>query len=96
MRRPPPDPLCADEAPSGNRLTPYDCEHLVTYLRLLDADTEGADWKELARLVLHIDPTREPFRARRSWESHLARAKWMTAHGYRHLLRHDASNDNEP
>jgi hypothetical protein len=37
--------------------------------------------------VLHIDPEREPDRAKRTWESHLARAKWVTENGYRHLLR---------
>jgi hypothetical protein len=37
--------------------------------------------------VLHIDPDREPDRARHAFDSHLARAKWMTEHGYRHLLR---------
>jgi len=36
---------------------------------------------------LHIDPDREPDRARHVFDSHLARAKWMTEHGYRHLLR---------
>lgn len=41
----PPDPPCAGLAPIGNALTPYEHEHLVTYLRLLDADAEGADWK---------------------------------------------------
>ena len=66
--------------------TDYDHEHLVTYLRLLDADTEGADWAEVARIVLHIDPKQEPERARRAWESHLTRAKWMMEHGYRDLL----------
>jgi hypothetical protein len=39
-------------------------EHLVTYLRVLDADAEGAEWTEVARIVLH--PTREPARARRA------------------------------
>ncbi len=58
-----------------------------SYLRLLDADAEGADWTEVARIVLHIDPFDEPERARGAWESHLARAKWMTEHGYRDLLR---------
>ena len=33
---------------------------------------------EVARIVLHIDPEREPDRARPAFESHLARAKWMT------------------
>jgi hypothetical protein len=91
MPNPPLDPPVADQAPVADDLSGYDHEHLVTYLRLLDADTEGADWAEVARIVLHIDPTREPERARRAWESHLARAKWMTEHGYGHLLRGDTS-----
>jgi hypothetical protein len=86
MPQPPLDPPVADQAPDSDILTGYDHEHLVTYLRLLDADAEGADWAEVARIVLHIDPSREPERARRAWESHLARARWMTKHGYRHLL----------
>jgi len=87
MRKPPLDPPVDDQAPEADVLTGYDQEHLVTYLRLLDADIEGADWTEVARIVLHIDPSQEPERARRAWESHLKRAKWMTEHGYRHLLR---------
>lgn len=87
MRKPPLDPPVDDHAPQADVLTGYDQEHLITYLRLLDADAEGADWTDVARIVLHIDPSREPERARRAWESHLKRAKWMTEHGYRHLLR---------
>jgi hypothetical protein len=37
--------------------------YLVTYLRLLDADAEGADWRDVARIVLHLDPEREFDRA---------------------------------
>ena len=92
MPQPPLDPPVADGAPEANVLTGYDEEHLVTYLRLLDADAEGADWTEAARIVLHIDPSREPARARRAWESHLARARWLTEHGYRHLLRGRAAD----
>jgi Uncharacterized conserved protein (DUF2285) len=92
MAQPPLDPPVADFAPDAETLTPYDHEHLVTYVRLLDAEAEGADWTAVARLVLHIDPSAEPARGRRAWESHLARAKWMTEHGYRHLLRGDSSN----
>jgi hypothetical protein len=77
----------ADVAPDEATLTGYDHGHLVTYLRLLDADAENADWREVSRIVLRIDPEREPERARRAFDSHLARAKWMTVHGYRHLLR---------
>lgn len=91
MQKPPLDPDVADIAPDTSRLTVYDEEHIITYLRLLDADAEGADWREVARIVLHIDPQREPARARRAQESHLARARWMTETGYRHLLRGGAS-----
>jgi hypothetical protein len=87
MGNPPNDPDVADTAPTDSTLTDYDRQHFVTYLRLLDADDEGADWREVARIVLHIDPDREPARARTAFDSHLARAKWMTEHGYRHLLR---------
>jgi hypothetical protein len=38
-------------------------------------DAEGADWREVVRIVLHIDPDREPDRARQAFNSHLARAK---------------------
>jgi hypothetical protein len=58
----------------------------VTYLRLLQADAEGADWTEVVRSI-HIDPDRDPARARRALDSHSARARWMTEHGYQHLLR---------
>jgi hypothetical protein len=61
--------------------------HLAIYLRLLDADAENANWIGVARTVLRIDAAREPERARRAWESHLSRAKWMTEHGYEDLLR---------
>ena len=58
MQEPPLDPDVADMAPSAPALTGYDQEHLVTYLRLLDADSDSADWREVARIVLHIDPER--------------------------------------
>jgi hypothetical protein len=87
MRRPPLDPEVSDQAPDESTLTSYDEQHLVTYLRLLEAEANAADWDEVARIVLHIDPVREPERARRAWESHLKRARWMTEHGYQHLIR---------
>jgi len=92
MKSPPLDPPVSDNAPSDAILTRYDQQHLVTYLRLLDAEVEGADWRQVARVVLHIDPEREPDRAKRALESHLARARWMTEAGYRHLLRGSTSN----
>jgi hypothetical protein len=87
MTEPRSDPPIADVAPNAPTLTGYDAGHLAIYLRLLDAEADGADWDEAARVVLGIDPVREPARARRAWESHLARAKWMTEQGYQFLLR---------
>jgi hypothetical protein len=87
MKQPALDPDVADVAPNDAVLTTYDEQHLVTYWRLIDAEAAGADWKEVTRIVLHIDPDREPARARNAFDSHLARARWMADHGYRHLLR---------
>ena len=77
----------ADTAPSELTLTGYDMEHLVAYLRLLDAEADGADWQDVAQIVLEADPAQGPERARRMWASHLARAQWMTEVGYRQLLQ---------
>ncbi len=85
------DPDVADEAPRGNAVTPYDERHYVTYLRLLDADRDGADWKDVARIVLHRDPVADETRNRRCWESHLARAKWLSSAGYKRILEQAAA-----
>lgn len=85
MKEPPVDPDVADVAPNETALTAYDEQHVVTYIRLLQAQGEGADWREVARIVLHIDPEREQDRARNAYQSHLARAKWVTEQG--RLLR---------
>ena len=87
MTTPRMDAPVLDEAPTALSLTEYDRLHLITYLRLLDAEAAGADWREVARVVLGIDPAREPERARRAHASHLARARWMSEAGYRDLLR---------
>ncbi|WP_312808459.1 DNA -binding domain-containing protein [Agrobacterium cavarae] len=80
------DPDVEDLAPEEPDVTLYDEAHFVTYLRLLDAETDGADWTEVARIVLRRDPLAETARTRICWESHLARAQWMTKIGYRRIL----------
>ena len=76
-----------DEPPQSATLTDYDIQHLKLYLRLLDADAEGADWCEVVTILFGIDPSDDPERARHIHECHLQRARWMTEHGYRDLLR---------
>lgn len=75
-----------DVAPSGSEFTDYDRAHIKLYMRLHDAHEDGADWREAVRIIFGVDPDREPDRALRIHESHLARARWMIASGYRHLL----------
>lgn len=81
-----PSSAIADDVPWSEKITLYDETHFVAYLRLLDASAAGASDAEMCRLVLGIDPVKEPDRAKRALESHLRRARWMTEHGYRHLL----------
>jgi hypothetical protein len=42
---------------------------------------------KFARIVLHLDPDQDTDRARRTFESHLARAQWMSGEGYKDLLQ---------
>jgi hypothetical protein len=76
----------ADDVPWSDRLTAYDQSHLTVYLRLLDAEADAATSEEMSRIILGIDPDREPERARQVLEKHLKRARWMTEVGYRRLL----------
>jgi hypothetical protein len=75
-----------DAPPQSDEITPYDEQHLVTYLRLLDAEENGADWREVVAIVLGFNPSGDAERAKRVHTAHLERARWMTTHGYRHLL----------
>lgn len=75
-----------DSPPLTSRVNAYDELHLATYLRLLDASEDGVDWRDVVRIVFGVDVTIDPERARHVHDSHLARARWMTEIGYRHLL----------
>lgn len=75
-----------DRPPGGDTLTDYDRAHFKLYIRLLDAEADGADWREAVEILFGIDPAAEPKRARLVHDTHLARAHWMTRHGYRQLL----------
>jgi hypothetical protein len=81
----------ADVPPASEHVTEYDRDHVKTYLRLLDAAADNADWREVADVVLGLDVASDPEHARRVHDAHLARARWMTTDGYRDLL-----SDNTP
>ncbi|MDO8972412.1 DUF2285 domain-containing protein [Reyranella sp.] len=80
-------PSFDDSPPESDQVTAYDERHFITYLRLLDASAESANWQEAVQIVFGLDPAQEPQRARLVHDSHLARARWMTEKGFRHLLR---------
>ena len=86
MTKPRIDAPILDQAPTEDKLTDYDRLHLITYIRLLDADADGMPWEEASHSILQIDPETEPERAKCSHQSHLARAQWMTRVGYHHIL----------
>jgi hypothetical protein len=76
-----------NEPPAGQTLTEYDREHMVLYLRLLDSARDGADWREVVQILFGMDPDLDPAGYRQMHDAHLARARWMTEHGYRELAR---------
>ena len=88
MTEPDANPEIADEVPWSEGITGYDEAHLVMYLRLLDASAEGASADEMARVILSIDPVKEPERAQKAVSSHLRRARWMTEKGYDRIMGH--------
>ncbi len=59
----------------------YDLENLPVYAEMLDADAAGLHWAEGARLILGVDLTADGEAARKCWESHLARARWIVGEG---------------
>ena len=81
-----------DAPPTPDRVSEYDLAHATRYLRLLDADREGADWQEAASIVLGLDCAADPDRARHIHAAHLDRAKWMTREGYKDLLARPPRN----
>jgi hypothetical protein len=80
------NPEIADDVPWSDVITPYDEAHFIVYVRLLDAEADGADWQEVAKIVLHRDPATDAKHAHKCWVAHLNRAKWMTTSGHRELL----------
>ena len=81
------NPVILNEVPDrhSKTLTDYDKRNLKTYLRLLDAASEGAEWEEAARLILKLDPKSDPKGTFTVWHQHMERARWMTAEGWKEL-----------
>ena len=76
-----------DEPPSSRTLTSYDREHMKLYMRLLDAERDGADWREAVQILFGLDPDVDPQRSRHIHDAHPARARWMSERGYREIVQ---------
>ncbi len=78
-------PQFEDTPPQTERVSDYDERHFVTYLRILEAAKENASGQEVAAIVFGLNVAADPGRAKRVYDSHLARAKWMCEAGYLQL-----------
>lgn len=87
-----PKPTFLDDPPLDDNVTDYDRQHVGLYLRLLDAEAQRANWRDVAKVVFGIDPTSHYTRARHVYDGHLARARLLAASGHRDLL----SQKDEP
>lgn len=72
-----------ERAPEGDALTDYDREHAALYLRLLDAEAAGADWRDVSKTVFGGDLGEH---AESQYRSHLARAHWLRDGAYGELF----------
>jgi hypothetical protein len=77
----------ADLVPWDEKITPYDQAHFSRYLRLLDAVDAGAPPDEICAAILDRDAIADPVGAKKTLESHLARARWMYEQGYKDMLK---------
>ena len=75
-----------DRAPDAPEITDYDRAVAPTYLRLLDAAGDGADWREVVSMLFGRDASIDPEGALEAYETHLARARWIAAQGYREMV----------
>ncbi|WP_245508938.1 DUF2285 domain-containing protein [Bradyrhizobium nanningense] len=73
--------------PKTDGVNAYDEKHLAIYVRLLMAEEEGADWREVVHVIFGLDPVLEPDCAKTVHDSHLAFARWMVDSGYQQLLQ---------
>ena len=73
-----------DSPPLTDRVNAYDEANLATYLRLLDAEMDGADWREAVELLVQMLGPMMPHLAEECWarlgyNTLLANAPWPVA-----------------
>src|SRR3546814_17815591 len=66
-----------DEPPVSADLTAYDQAQLKLYMRLLDAEADGAAWEEVVHVLFGLDPAADAIRAANIDPAHIPRANCM-------------------
>lgn len=66
--------------------TAYDRAVSALYLRLLDADAEGASWQEAAEIVLGQNIHGDADGAERMHAAYLGRARWLRDGGFLRVI----------
>lgn len=86
--------MLRNEAPSGH-VTEYDRQNLAIYAEMLDADNAGITWADGVRLILGLEVSNDGETARRCWESHLDRARWIVGEGLSPALQAFSRNPEQ-
>jgi len=81
-----------ERAPNNPAMTDYDRVQMLTYARLLDAESDGYGWTDVAVEVLDLDVAADPAGAKRCWQSHLDRARWIVGDGLAAVIASDGGN----
>jgi hypothetical protein len=69
------------------RIVDYDLENAAVYARLISVYDTEENWRDVARQFLGRDPDTDEVGARRCWNAHLARAKWVAENAYPRAVR---------
>ena len=72
--------------PQTEELSDYDMQNMTMYSLLLEAESEGGNEMEMARVFFGINPLKQPVRAERVVKSHLRRAHWLLNNGFAYFL----------
>ncbi len=75
----------AKSPPASDNITPYDQAMMAIYLRVFDADRDGADWVEAARVIFGEAAENDLDDLRAQHRAHLDRARWLVNKGYLRL-----------
>lgn len=75
----------------SDQATDYDMTNMLAYARILDVDAgrstlDGKGWREGVRIILGRDPDVDEASAKRCWDAHLARARWIVGDGLGYMI----------